>query len=273
MALITLQEAKDFCNLGGAGDDPNSILQSIIDSADEFVSSYCHRTFESTAYTLERYNGEGKEYICLNNYPIISVDRVAIGTRDVMKICNTSAGTTASVSVLSTGLRLVKDGTADSTITWASYATMTLVVAAINALGDGWSASISSSDYDSFKSSELIERYGSNVIDSNWVYLEMPEDAEDDIEVWTDRGQIRRLGGFPSGCRNVIIDYTAGYATIPEDLKLAVKILTQVVYQKAEEQSFGVKNYEVERIKAMFEEKDIPKEAISILNRYRRFLV
>lgn len=252
--------------------DPTQIVSSIKDEVEEFVSGYCNRTFESTAYRLERYDG-GNQIINLYNYPVTAVDRVATFTLNVIRIMNSNDYSTATVSVNTDGLRLVLDGTADTTITFASNATMTAVVAAVNALGNGWTAELLSSTYANFKSTELIPVYGQNVINSNWVDLHKTDDPEDDFFVDIARGQIRKRSGWPFGFRNVYVDYTAGYSSsnMPKDLQLAVKIIVQFIYNKKDDDSFGVSEYRAHNIWASFDkEETIPKEAQRIIFRHKR---
>lgn len=252
--------------------DPTQIVSSIKDEVEEFVSGYCNRTFESTAYRLERYDG-GNQIINLYNYPVTAVDRVATNTLNVVRINNSNAYSTATVSVNSDGLRLVLDGVVDTTITFAANTTMTAVVAAVNALGNGWSAQLASPTYGSFKSTELIPVYGLSAIDSNWVDLHKTDDPEDNFFVDIARGQIRKSDCWSFGFRNVYVDYTAGYSTdnMPKDLQLAVKIIVQFIYNKKDDDSFGVSEYRAHNIWASFDkEETIPKEAQRIIFRHKR---
>ena len=253
--------------------DPTAIVVEIKAAIEEYVQrSFCKRTFESTAYSLERYDGKGERVVNLDHFPIITLDRVAVGTRKPIKIRNTSTYSTASVSVSSTGLRLVKDGSADSTTLFATYTTMTSVVDRVNTLGSGWEAQLLHTDFTNFASTELIDRYAASVVNNNWVELEMPEEAEGNVEVYSDRGQIVRKIGFPKGSRNVFVDYIAGYSSddMPEDLKLGIKIAIAYFYQKREEESFGTKSSWTGKVKVEFEKGDLPREAIGLLGHYRR---
>lgn len=253
--------------------DPSQVVSSIKDSVEEFVTQYCNREFEETSYRLERYNGNGCRILHLDNYPVTAVDRVAIWTLDMISVRNTNTTSTATVSVTTTGLRLVLDGVVDSTITFAANTTMSAVVSAINAIGNGWEATLNSSIYSSYKSTELIPVYGLNAIDNNWVYLKKTDTPLDDFDVYLDRGQIIRYVGWPFGNRNIYVDYTAGYTSenMPSDLKFSIKIMVQFFYNKRDDDSFGLKEYRAHNIWATFDKEEIfPKEAKNILFRYRR---
>ena len=270
-----LVETADVIKFLDANENEESkLITSIQESVEKWISSYCHRVFETTTYS-KYYNGNGAEYLLLDYYPITALTRVAIGRRSAIRIKNTSDYTSATISVNSTGLVFTKDDTSDATVTFASNTTMSAVVTAINALGSGWSAVIESSDYTSFKSSELVEMFGRSAIDDNWVYLDMPNQAIDDFEVYPDSGEIYRANGWMSGHRNIFVKHTAGYTadTMPEDLKLAVKILCKYTYQKRNEETFGVGEYWVGDARIVLENGALPKEAIDILSKYKRILI
>jgi len=257
-----------------AAGDPSAILESIRDSVEDWVEAHCHKVFESASYA-KYYDGDGGQYLQLDDYPITALTRVAIGRRSAIRVKNTADYTTANISVTTTGLVLTKDGTSDSTITFASYETMGKVVTAINLLGSGWSATIESSDYNSFASSELVEMFGKSAIEDNWVYLEMPNRAIDDFEVFPARGEIYRGMGWPEGNRNIFVEDTAGYSstTMPKRLQLAIKIIVKSIYDRRKDELFGTKQYRVGDISVTCENSDVPKEALAILSKFRRILV
>ena len=277
--------------------DPTQIISILKDASEEFVSSYCNRTFEETSYKFERYDGNNKQLLYLRQFPVTAVDRVAIGLIDVVNIRNTNTSSVSTVSVTNTGLRLVLDGVADTTVTFAANTTMTAIVDAVNALGNGWEAQLCSSIYGNYKSTELVPKYGSNCINNNWVPLRKTDIPLDDFDVYLERGQIFRYAGWPTylfgyydrcfentdniyrqyinsvGSRNIYIDYTAGYTTdtMPSDLKLAIKILVKYYYNKRDDESFGYKDYRAHNIWAGFDKDEtFPKEVKDIISGYRR---
>lgn len=269
--LVELSDVIKF--LDADEEVETKIISAIQNGAEKAIKNYCNRDLESTVYS-EYYDGDGEQYLQLDNYPITALTRVAKGRRSAIRVKNTSTYTSATVGVDSTGgLILTKDDTSDSTVTFAAYTTISAMVTAINALGSGWSAVIESSDYTSFKSTELVEMYGKSAIDSNWVYLDMPDQAIDDFEVKTATGELYRLGGWESGNNNIFVKYTAGFATIPDDLQLAVKILTKYFYTKRNEESFGVKEYWAGDMRVMAEDGDFPKEIFALLGQYKRHLI
>jgi len=257
-----------------AAGDPSAILESIRDGVEDWVEAHCHKTFESASYA-KYYDGNGEQYLQLDDYPITALTRVAVGRRSAIRVKNTADYTTASISCSTGGLIFTKDGTSDSTITFASYTTMGEVVTAINDLSDGWSAVIESSDYTSFKSTELVEMFGKSAIGDNWVYLDMPNRAIDGFEVFPARGEIYRGMGWPEGNRNIFVEDTAGYSstTMPKRLQLAIKIIVKSIYDRRKEELFGTKQYRVGDVSVTCEDSDVPKEALSILSKFKRYLI
>jgi len=279
MTIVTDGEILSF--MDEAGSDHEEIIISVKGAVEDLVSTHCRRTFESTSYSNERYSGNGFKIINLNQYPCTAIDRVSIGVRNAIEITNTSSGSWATAGVSSTGLRLVLNGTADETVLFSTYSTIATVVAAVNALGNGWSATISSSDYSSFLSTDLVTQAAKSCIDSSIVYLTIPNISESAIEFDNDRGQIFSPTGFPRGFRNIFVSYTAGYSSsnMPEDLKLAVKIITQYIYEKAEQNLLGIDLFNIGSsgstgLRTVFEKGFIlPREAEMILGLYKRTLV
>jgi hypothetical protein len=148
---------------------------------------------------------------------------------------------------------------------------MTKVVDAVNAIGNGWSAVLQSSLYANYKSIELLERYGTNCLDSAWVYLEMLDDGVSDYTTWADEGQLQ----FSSTPSIVYVNYTAGYSAsdMPEDLKLAIKIIVKSIYDKRDQELFGLNSYNIGGVSAGLSTESIPIEALHILAGYARVLL
>lgn len=275
--------AQSIVSDQAATEDPTDIVQTILDSVDKWVKNYCQRDFEQTTYTNELYDGNGETSLLLDNYPVISITRLATDRDDAIKIKNTSSdATTAYVSVDSDGVDLVVSGGANedsSTVDFATYDTMTKVVDQINAVGKGWTAELMDSDYGDLKSTEFLETYAKYCgaragTTAAWEYLEMAGDPVSEFKVYKKRGEIYYSSGFSEGERNIVISYSAGYASadMPEDLKLAVRILVKNIYQKRNEESFGLEQGSLAYVKRVFE-KDIPKEVKEILSRYRKIEV
>ncbi|MFW9872371.1 MAG: hypothetical protein ACFFG0_04655 [Candidatus Thorarchaeota archaeon] len=218
-ALMALNDLKLRIGISTSDTTYDTVLTNIINGTTAIIETACNRRFASTSYTNEKYDGDGTNLLFLKNYPVTVLTRLAIGTDNPIKIKNTYEYTTASVSVTSSSIILTRDGATDGTLTFASYATMTTMVAAVNAVGSNWEAQLTSGKWASYKSSELLIRMGASAIYNNWVDLQIPAEAEDDFEVYEDKGCIYSPLGFPKGRRNIFVSYTAGDSTIPYDIR------------------------------------------------------
>src|SRR5205814_8639251 len=108
----------------------------------------------------ELYSGDSGRFLQLDQYPILGVSRVAGCPSGVLTIKNTSSSNQrATVAVTSSGLSLVRvaSGTSstDTSVTFAGNTTIQAVKNAVNALGNGWSASIPDSTYSLWPSADL----------------------------------------------------------------------------------------------------------------------
>jgi len=261
-------------------DDSDSaypIIANLRDSIEEIVQNvYCKRTFYKKFWRLDRYDGEGPPQTILNlrNWPIINFLRLCISIQDCINVYNTSKPTIASVSVTDTYVYLYKDGI-ENKILFAPDSTSVLtigdMVTAINGIGNGWQADSTDTYLNSYRSDDLIPIFGWNARDRNQVTLAIPYEPEWQFEVYPEKGQVYRSGGFPRGHNNIFCDYTSGYdsTAVPEDLKLAIKILVKHYYQKKDEESYSVTDYSLEGIKMTFQ-TDIPLDAKLILDKYTR---
>lgn len=100
-------------------------------------------------------------------------------------------------------------------------------------------------------------------------------DVTTDIVVSKDSIKLKRLN-TPTGRGNVVLDYTAGYESVPDEVIFAAKISAEAFYQRRTRRTIGIasrsKQGESESFTAAWD-KDIglPKEAVSILQAYVTF--
>lgn len=264
--LVTIANVLTFLGLT-VTDDKVTIIHASVEAWIQTV--YCRRNIVSTSYK-EKYDGTGCNSLVLDNYPIISLNRLSMGSEEVMRVKNSSTFGHASVSVSSTGVTLYKDG-ASSTILFAASTTMAAMATAISAVS-GWTATVSENSYSLYPSNLLSEKMGLQCFNNSEVSLLMPADGEWDFEVDSTKGILYSVFGFGEGTRNIYVSYDAGYNPIPDDLQLATMILIKNIYQKRNEESWGMTNVSISGISETFD-KDIPMEARQILNHYRRTLI
>jgi len=217
-ALTTLASAKTYMGYG-AGTEADAFIESLIDQATVLMETYCDRKLKSRAFTQERYDGTGLNTIVLLQWPIISVGAISVGQVQAITVKNTATDTTAFVSVSSTGVTLTKDGT-ETELLFADYLTMTLLADAITATGTFTGTVVS--DYASFKSDQLVAVNNLYCLDVDAnLNIPNPSGYLSDYSVNASIGELCFPGNTGQGYQNIFITYTAGYATIPDDLVLA----------------------------------------------------
>ena len=245
--------------------DPSDLVSSILTSTDKYVKEYCRRDFESASYT-ETHDGKSGS-IFLNEYPITALSRITVGKDEAFYVNNTGTTSYATCSCDGTNFTCNLNGV-DSDLALVTYTTLTTLVDAINALGDGWTATLSGSA--GILSSEIIDFYGRNCLDTNIAYIEIRDESLTDFELNPNTGEINHT--FPVGFQNIFVSYTAGYTTIPTDLQMAVKILVQYIYSKVQEDNLGNEYYSLGDVKKALT-NEFPIEVKKILMSYKRFMI
>jgi hypothetical protein len=246
-----------------------AILPTLITAASREIQRFCGRLFPLTTYS-EILTPEGGRQdrgepasAKLSAFPVQSVASVLTGRSGVLTIKNTDTTTNqfaqVSFSVTGdveyfdltyTGLTLSRTAsgvTTTSTVTFAANVTLAALAAAINALGNGWSAAVQSS-YGLWPSASLVGvREPKNAL-SNGACLDLFTQPATSYDVDRAAGILRCYGwggggaggfGFGGGFGDpwggafdgmggyggalgwgqYQCTYTAGWATIPENLQ------------------------------------------------------
>jgi hypothetical protein len=263
--LITSARAAQ--NINGypvGGSDPTGVLQTLITAYSDAIEKYCRRRFVTWSYD-ELYDGSGDRRLLLRQYPIQSVQSVRYRPVTVLKITNTNlANVMARVQVTSTGLTLVRVNagvkTTDTSCTFAANVTLSALAAAVNALGNGWSAQYvgDATNYGSWPSADLYvpgsygdTLEGAGVLQSqgalqgvagSFAELKMHTYELQGYQ-WDSRGWLLRAIPytdpellhpedliFPIGVNNFRVQYTAGYTVVPEAVQEACAQWVAIAY-------------------------------------------
>src|SRR5262249_3815961 len=139
----------------------DKLLAVLITNVSDAIRKYCRRDFVLRNYD-ELYNGNGERRLLLREYPLVSVGSVRYRPVTVVKITNTNtANVQARVQITKDGVTLVRVNagvkTVDTSVTFSANASLTSLVAAVNALGSGWSAQVvgDSTNYGGWPSADL----------------------------------------------------------------------------------------------------------------------
>ncbi len=244
--LITSARAKYSINQSSFSSAEDTTISALVTAASRALRRYCKREFDSQAFD-ELYSGAGGSCLQLKQYPIVSLSRVAAGPRMLLTIRNSSStNQRATVAVGASGLTLVRvaSGTSstDTSITWAGNVTLQALKNAVNALGNGWSASLPDTIYSLWPSADLGAIQGALNAKDVDAPLKLHVDELSDFEVDAARGWLIRRGmdlfgpaAWLEGQDNYRILYTAGYATIPEDVQEACAEWVASLYWQTKE--------------------------------------
>lgn len=234
--LITLARAKTNIPSAVAADD--ATIATLITAVSRAVERFCRREFVAAAHD-ELYSGTGSRRLPLWHYPILSVESVRHRPLPVLRIRNQNLASNqqARVSVTAGGLTLVRVAsgvkTTDTSVTFAANGTVQALANAVNALGNGWEAE-ASGEHAAWPSADLRSPQGA--LDARGRFAELIlHTAElagyqiDDrrgwlirVPPWTDPEPVAADDGvWPAGVNNIRVQYTAGYAVVPEDVQEA----------------------------------------------------
>ena len=186
-----------------------------------------------------------------------------------MSVNNSSDYNYATVSSDGTNLTLSLDGS-DTTLAYSTYTTIATLIAQINATGSGWSATVGNTSFNSYTSTEIVNTYGQSCLDTQSAYLAIRNASQSEFKVQTNTGKVINNNYFTPGSQNVYVSYTAGFSTIPEDLKQAVLIMVKYLYSRWQDNSFGILGYKVDDI-SKYDFKTLPDQTREILGSYQGF--
>jgi len=243
--LVTSTRVADNLNNRSLSSNETTTVADLISSVSAAIKRYCHTDFVSTSYD-ELYSGGGSQRLLLRQIPIVSVASVRYGPYAVLRITNTQTSTnqraTAAVTsatdtdVVGTGLTLVRVAsgvvTTDTSVTFAGNVTMTALANAINALGNGWSATVMN-NYGNWPSADLRIQGAVNCAQGSYGEIKLHVIELSDFQVDRKRGWLLRginalitqwddpMAVFTPGIDNYRVLYTAGYTTVPLDVQEA----------------------------------------------------
>lgn len=203
-------------------------LSALITAISKAIKAFCKRQFDSQTFD-QFYSGNGENFLQLREYPILSITRMAEGPKELIAVKNTSWPTNsrATIRTTSTALVLVHTASGASTTNTLTFAdsdkdTLGELVTAINALGSGWSARLLDTNYSTWASADLTALQGVfDCSNSKEALLKIHVNEVSDYTTDDLRGILYNSCNWVPGILNYRVTYTAGYATVPEDVQEA----------------------------------------------------
>lgn len=223
--LTTLAVLKTWLGVTDTADD--IVLQWSIQQASRIVQTHCARNFTEQRY-YEIRDTYGAMRLALEQSPVTVVRFVGVGWDSVVSINSTnSTDAFASVAVDADQVHLTRvtstGSETNSQVPFGSHDVSSEVVQHINTVS-GFSAGLILN-----VPSRYIRRLAGRDVRNSTAYLEAPTEGLDDYQIDLDRGMI--YGKTLDRYRSVLVDYTAGYATIPTDVELATLTIAARSYR------------------------------------------
>jgi hypothetical protein len=195
------------------------LLETLITNIFAAIETGLRRCIMSSTYS-EVYERPRNGTLVLAQPTLTQVTMVGDTHQDGLKVQYTGADTHARVEVTDTAVITSSRAGATTTSTttlFTDQVTTTLMASTINALA-GWTASVVTDAPSAF-----LVRGGVQDVKSREVVLETWDDTTADYVVYYDEGiiEFQSCGAWPVE-RFLRIDYTAGYATLPDDVFNAV---------------------------------------------------
>ncbi len=284
--LITTARAKYNLNNLSTTAAEDTTLAALVTACSKAIKKFCGREFDTQQFD-ELYHGNGHGRLLLRQFPFISIARVAYAPTTVLRIKNTSsANQRATVAVTSTGLSLTRVASGvsstDTSVTWAGNATLTAVASAVNALGNGWSATVADTSYNLRASADLRAVQGA--LDAKDVDAELKIHVKElaGYDVDTDRGELILAPGLAAladdlplwtgGLNFWRVIYTAGYATVPEDVQEACAQWVAALFWQTKRDP-GLAQESIPGTTSRTPYGDMPKAVARMLRPYRKHAI
>jgi hypothetical protein len=247
-ALTTLAGLK--AHLGITVSTYDTILEQYIDHASAKIERWIGRQIKLRNYS-EWYGGNDVRSVRVKQYPINNVVGVYTGLAAALTIASTvSSDIRLTISINTDPLGTVANGvlapcavltrtttagtTTTDTLLFSTYPDTTSLVAAINAI-TGYSASVSTA----MRCAQLHPRAGGDIkmatvvltgvdVSSEFVYdsylgiVTIRQDAFPTMRSYSAR--------YPSALQSTLIEYSAGYTTVPDDIHQACLVIAGTMY-------------------------------------------
>jgi hypothetical protein len=248
--LITTSRATQHAALSSLNSTNPAYLASLITTAGDSIRRATHRDFTQTAYT--EYHSGGiyvREPLRLRQFPVLQISRIATTPSPALHIQNTDPATNqrATAETTPTSLKLTRVASAITTVTdlpFATYPTLASIASAVNATGSGWIAQAIAA-FNNWATADFKPLQGAASALGQGMFLELFTEECGAFAHWPP-GDCGGSGGsfgwrlddetgelfarLPRGHLNIRVDYTAGFASVPQAIQEACVQLVLDLY-------------------------------------------
>lgn len=240
-ALTSLANLKSWLGITASTDD--TVLERAIDRATSRIESYLERNIKSRSYSEWR-SGANVDTIRLYQWPVTEVANVFSGAYAALVVTRSDAtDIRASVQVNQEGPTpavILTRTTGAGVTTATSLALATYPTTASLATAIGSTAGFQCSLGKNMRSIQLRPRAGADTVLATVTLYGADIPSEYTYDYATGRLAIDRSwfaywpldkGVMPSPMKSVLIEYTAGYSTVPDDVEQACIEVASMLYR------------------------------------------
>jgi hypothetical protein len=240
-ALTSLANLKSWLGISASTDD--AVLEAAIDRATARIETYVGRQVKERTYTEWR-SGAGVDAIRLHQWPVSQISGVwtgayaalVVGSGDATDIrasisINQETGTPAAVLNRTTSAGV----TTTTTLSFATYPTTAALATAIGATA-GFTCTLGKN----IRTAQLRPRAAGDVVLATVTLFAADTASEYTYDYDTGRLAIDQSwwaywplerGIMPDAVKSVCVEYTAGYASVPDDIEQACIEIAAMMYR------------------------------------------
>ena len=273
--LTTLEHLKSHLD-APEGDD--ALLEALIARVSAAVQQALGREVVEAAYRAERHDGTGSRRLRLRHWPVQEVLRLSIGVISALRVWNDSAESGALAAFAASTdealrLRLVGGPHAGlDEVALAPHDSVDDLAGAVAALGKGWHAAPCGQAPEQTPAADLLPTgAGLHALDASAAFHAPRAPLGDAVLEDPAAGVLHRAAGFPRGNGNVVVDYIAGYETVPGDIEHACLLWAAAAYNRLKAGGDGLRSEGLGDLSQAFQQ-DVPAEVRRILDARREVL-
>jgi hypothetical protein len=224
-ALVSLHDLRLYLGITTTTDE--TLLERCIERATGVCEAYCGRKFKSRDYVEWRDTG-GQSRVSLKETPVTFVKFVGVAWDETITVGGSNPADAAlSVSVTEDAVKLYRMTSAGTetttTLSFATYPTTSTMTTAIAAT-TGFTASL----VKNVPTRRLRRTVGADLINETQS-LDAPVDALYEYQVDDQTGIL--YGPTLRAYRALLVEYTAGYTTMPFDVTQACLMVASRLYK------------------------------------------
>jgi len=252
-ALTSLTSLKRHIRIDADDTSSDTLLAQIINQVSAYIEAVCGRKFLARDYR-HWHNGEIQRRLLLPQWPVEYVARIAYGSANAMTVHYSGSAIRANATVTETGILLVTVSTSGVTtrnhLLFTDYPSLSLMETQIETI-NGWTATV----HQNMPTADLHRTGGENALNLDVVFTYPDRDTSQySVNYETGEVMFNRVGDlfipvhdgfrqrpygtgewatpayFPRQFQGIVIEYKAGYSSVPADVELVANELCNMKY-------------------------------------------